>query len=410
MTGPLHGVRILDLSRSLAAPWCAQNLGDLGAEVIKVERPGTGDESRHWGPPWLNGPDGQPTRESAYFLSTNRNKRSVAIDLAKPDGQTLVRRLARQSDVCIESFKVSDLKRYGLDHASLAELNPRLVYCSITGFGQDGPCAARPGYDYLFQGMGGLMSVTGERDGLPGAGPQRFGAPVVDLFTGMYATIAILSALRHRDLTGEGQHVDVSLFGSVLALGSGHLSNYMVSGRLPVRTGNASPTISPYGAYPCSDGQMIVASANQSQFAALCKVLGHPEWVDDPRFVDNAARMAHPEELRSLLSQVMRTRTCAEWEASFASVGVPAGPINSYEQAMAHPQAVHLGVRIGMEHALGVEAPGIASPMRFSRSPVEYRYAPPVLGQDTREVLKQHLGLDESDIERLESGQVIACA
>ncbi len=411
MPGPLHGIRVLDLSRVLAAPWSVQNLGDLGADIVKVERPGAGDESRQWGPPWLQGGDGKPVHgESAYFMSANRNKRSVAIDLAKLEGQALVRRLAEQADVCIENFKVGDLARYGLDYASLAKVNPRLVYCSVTGFGQDGPCATRPGYDYLFQGLCGLMSVTGERDDLPGGGPQRFGVPISDLFTGMYATIAILAALRHRDEAGEGQHVDVSLFGAVMAMSSGQLSNYMNSGKVPGRIGNASPNITPYGVYPCADGQMIIASANQAQFVAMCKALGHPEWSVDPRFIDNGARMAHMGELRELFSAVLRTRTRTEWEAVLDAVGVPSGPINDYAQAMAHPQAQHLGTRIGIPHAMGVEAPGIASPMRFSKTPVEYRLAPPMLGQHTREVLGERLGLAAGEIDRLEAARVIACA
>jgi crotonobetainyl-CoA:carnitine CoA-transferase CaiB-like acyl-CoA transferase len=405
-SGPLKGIRILDLSRVLAAPWCVQNLGDLGADVVKIERPGPGDESRHWGPPWLTGPDGQPTRESAYFLSANRNKRSVSIDLASADGQALIRQLAEKADICIENFKVGDLARYGLDYASLSKVNPRLIYCSVTGFGQDGPWAQRPGYDYLFQGMGGLMSVTGERDDLPGGGPQRFGVPIVDLFTGMYATIAILAALHHRGETGEGQHLDISLFSAVLAMSSGQLSNYMVGGKLPGRTGNASPNITPYGVYPCADGLFIVASANQTQFTALCTALGHPEWVADPRFKDNGARMANQSELHTLFSSILSTQPRAHWEELFTRVGVPAGPINDYAQAMAHPQAQHLKSRIGIPHATGVAAPGIANPMRFSKSPVSYRRPPPMLGQHTREVLLEN-GVDEATIDRLAASGAI---
>jgi len=308
--------------------------------------------------------------------------------------------LAEQADICIENFKVGDLARYGLDYASLSKVNPRLIYCSVTGFGQDGPWATRPGYDYLFQGMGGLMSVTGERDDLPGGGPQRFGVPIVDLFTGMYATISILAALNHRNATGEGQHIDVSLMGAVLAMSSGQLSNYMIGGKLPGRTGNASPNITPYGVYPCSDGLFIVASANQGQFSALCKALNHPEWVDDPRFKDNGARMAHQSELHTLFSQILSTKPRAHWESLFLEVGVPAGPINDYQQAMAHPQVQHLKTRIGIPHATGVEAPGIANPMRFSKSPVTYRRPPPMLGQHTQEVL-QELGLDQAAIDAL---------
>ncbi len=398
--GPLHGIRILDLSRVLAAPWCMQILGDLGADIVKIERPGPGDESRHWGPPWLNGADGKATKESAYFLSTNRNKRSVAVDLASPEGQALIRKLAVDADICIENFKVGDLARYGLDYASLSQVNPRLIYCSVTGFGQTGPWASRPGYDYLFQGMGGPMSVTGERDDLPGGGPQRFGLPIVDLSTGMFAAISILAALQHRSQTGEGQHIDISLMSTVLAMSSGHLSNFMCSGKVPGRTGNASPNITPYGVYPASDGLFIIASANQSQFVALCKALGHPEWIEDPRFLNNGTRMAHQNELHELFSKILSTQPRSHWEELFLKVGVPSGPINNYAQAMEHPQVQHLQTRIGLPHATGVEAPGIASPMRFSKSPVTYRRAPPMLGQHTREVLRE-MGLDDAAIERL---------
>ncbi len=404
--GPLRGIKVLDLSRVLAAPFCMQNLGDLGADIIKIERPGVGDESRHWGPPFMTGPDGQPTKESAYFLSANRNKRSVTVDLTKPEGQAVVRKLAEQADICIENFKVGDLARYGLDYKSLSKINPRLIYCSVTGFGQDGPWAERPGYDYLFQGLGGLMSVTGERDDRPGGGPQRVGVPIVDLFTGMYATVSILAALRDRDLRGEGQHLDISLMGAVMTMCGGHLSNFMISGKMPARSGNVSPNIMPYGVFPCSDGPMIVASANQNQFKSFCKALGHPEWAEDPRFLTNAGRIENQEALNALFSAVTITRTRAEWDAILLDAGVPAGPINNFGQALEHPQVQHLKTRIGLPHATGVEAPGIASPMRFSKSPVSYRRAPPMLGQHTREVLAE-LGMDEAAIQALaQSGAI----
>lgn len=408
MPGPLHGVRVLDLSRVLAGPWCAQNLGDLGADVIKVERPGAGDDSRHWGPPWLNDEQGKPTRESAYYLSANRNKRSVAIDMAVPQGQQLVRGLAARSDILIENYKVGGLKKFGLDYPAMRKVNPRLVYCSITGFGQDGPCAEKPGYDYLFQGLGGLMSVTGERDDLPGGGPQKVGVPIVDLFTGMYATVSILAALHHRDARGVGQHMDISLFDAVLAMSSGTLSNYFCSGKVPSRLGNASANIIPYDVFPCADGQMVVASANQSQFASLACAIGKPELVADPRYIDNQARIANRAELFTLLADVFRTKTRLEWEDICHRAGVPCGPINDYRQALAHPQAAHHGTKIELEHPHGVRAPGIASPMRFSETPVEYRRAPPLLGQHTREVLVEMLGLGEAEVDRLEAEKVIA--
>jgi len=398
--GPLHGIRVLDLSRVFAAPWCMQILGDMGADIIKIERPGVGDESRQWGPPFLKDMEGKSTRESAYFMSTNRNKRSVAVDLSNPQGQALVRRMAESADICIENFKVGDLARYGLDYASLTKINPRLIYCSVTGFGQDGPWASRPGYDYLFQGLGGIMSVTGERDDKPGGGPQRVGLPLVDLFTGMYSTVAILGALHHRDQTGEGQHIDMSLFATVMAISSGHLSNYLVGGKLPGRTGNVSPNIGPYGVYPCSDGLLIIASANQSQFVALCKALGHSEWATDPRFADNGGRMAHQEVMYELFAEVLTTRTRSEWEELFMEVGVPAGPINNYQQALDHPMAKHQKTQLSLKHPLGVEAPGIASPLKFSKTPVTYRRPPPMLGQHTSEVLNE-MGLDQVEIDQL---------
>ena len=407
MPGPLHGLRVLDLSRVLAGPWAMQNLGDLGADVIKVERPGAGDDSRHWGPPWMAGPDGQ-NRQSAYYLSANRNKRSVAIDIATPEGQRLVRELAVESGVFIENFKVGTLARYGLDYASIREVRPDIVYLSLTAYGQDGPYADRPGYDYLFQGVGGLMSVTGERDDRPGGGPQRCGIALIDLFTGMYATVAILAALNHRNATGEGQHIDLSLFDTVMAVSAGPLSNYMISGKVPGRMGNASPTIAPYGVFPTADGDLIIASANQSQWVSMCKAIGLPQLATDPRFHDNAGRLANYDAMREAVSVVLRTNTRAHWEAVFETAGVPAGPINDYAQALAHPQAEHHGTRIEMPHANGAIAPGIASPMHFSGTPVEYRLAPPMLGQHTYEVLRERLALPDDELARLSQAGVIA--
>ena len=408
MPGPLSGVTVLDLSRVLAGPWCVQNLGDLGAEVIKVERPGTGDDARHWGPPWLTDADGEPTRDSTYFLSTNRNKRSLAIDISKPEGQALVHRLAADADMLIENYKVGDLARYGLDWDTLSRINPRLIYCSLTAFGQDGPYAARPGYDYLFQGLSGLMSITGEPDDRPGGGPQRVGVPMVDLFTGMYATVAMVAALHRRHATGLGQHIDVSLFDAALGLGSGPLLNYMATGRLPGRTGNASPYIAPYGVLPCSDGQLVLACANQTQFESVCRVMGKPEWAADPRFIDNGSRVTHQEELYGLLSEVFRTRTGVEWEEIMLAANVPCGPINTYAQVLEHPQLQHRGTIVETQHALGVPVRGVASPMRFSESQVEYRHAPPLLGQHTWELLIERLGLSPEEMDRLEAGGVIA--
>jgi len=407
-TGPLRALRVLDLSRVLAAPWCTQLLGDLGADVIKIERVGPGDESRQWGPPWVPDANGEPTRESSYFQSANRNKRSMAVDLSKPEGQALIRQLAMQADICIENYKVGDLARYGLDYASLSALNERLIYCSVTGFGQDGPFAKRPGYDYLFQGLSGLMSVTGERDDLPGGGPQRAGVPLIDLFTGMYASVSILAALHHRDETGKGQYIDLSLLAVSMALSSGQLSNYMNTGKIPQRTGNASPAITPYGVFPCADGDIIIASANQGQFSALAKALGHPEWATDPRFVDNPARMVNLAALRACFAEVMCKQPRAYWEEVFLKAGVPAGPINNYEQAMNHPQVQHLQTRFELPHGLGKNVPLIANPIRLSASPVNYRYAPPLLGQHTDEILHDWLDLADEEIAGLKAQQVIA--
>ena len=410
MPGPLNGLRVLDLSRVLAGPWSTQTFGDLGADIIKVERPGAGDDSRHWGPPWMNDAEGKQTRESAYYLSFNRNKRSVAIDFTRPEGQQLVRDLARRCDIVIENYKVGTLKKYGLDYPSLREVRPELIYLSLTAFGQDGPFADRPGYDYLFQGLGGLMSVTGERDDLPGGGPQKVGVPIVDLFTGMYASIAILAALNHRRDSGHGQHIDLSLFDAVLAMGSGNLSSYFYSNKVPVRMGNSSAAITPYEVFPCSDGQMIIASANQSQFVSLCKAIERPEMATDPRFVSNATRMANHPALFELLSEVFKGNTRRHWEDLLYEAGVPAGPINDYAQAIEHPQAQHHQSRIDLDHPYGVRAPGVASPMRFSETPVEYRLPPPLLGQHTREVLREQLGLADSDLDRLRDAGVIAQA
>lgn len=410
MPGPLHGLTVLDLTRVLAGPWAVQSFGDLGAEVIKIERPHVGDDSRHWGPPFLKDADGRETGESAYYIGTNRNKRSVALDMSKPAGQELVRKLAERADIVIENYKVGDLARYGLDYASLAKINPRLIYCSITGYGQDGPYAARPGYDYLFQGVGGIMSVTGEADDQPGGGPQRVGVPLVDVFTAMYAAVSVLAAVHHRDKTGEGQHIDLALFDCVIALGTGQILNHLSTDRVPRRTGNDSPYIAPYAVLPCKDGQVILASANQAMFESMCRAIDRPEMARDPRFLNNAGRMAHRDELYAELGKVFRTRTGAEWEDIMVAANVACGPINTYEQVVDHPQAKHRGAIVKLPHALGVDVPSVASPMRFSKTPVEYRNAPPLLGEHTREVLCETLGLDGTAIERLKVQGVIACA
>ena len=410
MAGPLNGVRVLDLSRVLAGPWAMQNLGDLGADILKIEKPGDGDDSRHWGPPWLKDPEGEDTRQSAYFMSANRNKRSVAIDIAKPEGQALVRELASRCDLFIENFKVGGLKKFGLDYESIRKVRPDVIYLSLTGFGQTGPFAERPGYDYLFQGLGGLMSVTVERDDRVGGGPQRMGLPVVDLFTGMYATVALLAALHHRGQTGQGQYIDLSLHDTVLAVSGGTAMNYLLTGEPPKRMGTASPSIAPYGVYPCADGEMIIACGNQSQYVKLCHAIGAPELATDPRFHDNPGRLKNFDELFAALSERLRQRTRREWEDVLYQVGVPAGPINDYQQAFDHPQSIAHQNRIELDHAVGVKMPGIASPFRFSASPIEYRHAPPLIGQHTFEVLREVLDLGDERLQTLSSGGVIADA
>ena len=389
---PLQGIRVLDLSRILAGPWCTQNLADLGADVIKIERPGVGDDTRAWGPPYLKDGAGNDTAESAYYLSANRNKRSVEADMASPEGAALIRELAAASDVLVENFKVGGLAKYGLDYESLREVNPRLIYCSVTGFGQDGPCAQRPGYDFMIQGLGGLMSITGERDDLPGGGPQKAGVAVTDIVTGMYATVAILAALQERHNSGLGQHLDIALLDSHVALLANQNSNYFNTGVAPRRAGNAHQNVVPYQVFAASDGHLIVATGNESQYRAYCRAIGAPELGDDPRFATNRLRVANRETLIGLLSDIMRRGRRDDWIEKLEAVGVPCGPINDIAQAFAHPQAQARQMRRDLPHPLGGQAAVTASPLRFSASPVQYRLAPPLLGQHTEEVLRDVLG------------------
>ena len=389
----LDGIRVLDLSRILAGPWCTQNLADLGADVIKIERPRVGDDTRAWGPPFLKDGDGVDTNESAYYLSANRNKRSVEADMATPEGAALIRELAAVSDILVENFKVGGLARYGLDYASLQAINPRLIYCSVTGFGQDGPFARRPGYDFMIQGMGGLMSITGERDDLPGGGPQKAGVAVTDIVTGMYATVAILAALQERHRSGLGQHLDIALLDSHVALLANQNSNYFNSGVAPTRAGNAHQNVVPYQVFAASDGHLIVATGNESQYRAYCTAIGAAELGDDPRFATNRLRVTHRDTLVALLAEIMRQGTRDDWIARLEAVGVPCGPINDIAQAFAHPQVAARQLRRDLPHPSGSVAPVTASPLRFSASPVVYRRAPPLLGQHTEEVLREVLGL-----------------
>ncbi len=390
--GALAGVRVLDLSRVLAGPWAGQLMADLGADVVKVERPGSGDDTRAWGPPWLADVDGEASAESAYYLSANRNKRSVAIDIGSAEGQALVRRLAAKADILLENFKVDGLAQYGLDYASLKALNPRLIYCSITGFGQTGPYAARAGYDFLIQGMGGLMSVTGRPDGDEGAGPQKVGVAVTDVMTGLYASVAVLAALAHRERSGEGQHIDLALLDVQVACMANQASNYLVGGVAPRRMGNAHPNIVPYQDFPTADGHMIIAVGNDGQFARFCAAAGHPEWARDERFATNPQRVLHREALVGLIRGATTGRDTADWIAAMEAAGVPCGPINTLDKVFDDPQVRARGMRIELPHPVAGAVPLVANPIRMSASPVSYRHAPPALGEHTGEVLDEWLG------------------
>ncbi|QEL66151.1 CoA-transferase [Oryzomicrobium terrae] len=404
--GALAGITVLDLSRVLAGPWATQLLADLGATVIKVERPGAGDDTRAWGPPWLADGEGQPTTDAAYFLCTNRNKQSVTVDFTRPEGQALVKQLAVRADVVVENFKVGGLAPYGLDYASLKALNPRLVYCSITGFGQDGPYALRAGYDFLIQGMGGLMSLTGRPDGEEGEGPQKVGVALTDILTGLYAANAIQAALLHRAATGEGQHIDVALLDVQVACLANQALNYLVSGAVPKRMGNAHPNIVPYQDFPTADGDMILAIGNDGQFARWCAVAGHPDWAHDPRFATNPARVRHRAELIPLMRQITVTRTTDAWIAALEAEAVPCGPINTLDRVFADPQVQHRGLKLDLPHAAGGRAPGVGNPLHLSATPVAYRQAPPVLGEHTDAVLTS-LGYSPQDIAGLRAGGIV---
>lgn len=400
-TGALSNIRVLDLSRVLAGPWASQILGDLGADILKVERPGAGDDTRLWGPPFLKDPQGQPTGESAYYLCTNRNKRSLAIDMALPAGQALIRQLALQCDVVIENFKVGGLKAYGLDAESLRALNPRLIYCSITGFGQTGPYAHRAGYDFLIQGMGGLMSVTGRGDDQPGAGPMKVGVALTDIMTGLYASTAILAALQARHSTGEGQHIDLALLDVQVAGLANQGMNYLYSGQLPQRMGNAHPNTVPYQDFPTADGHMILAIGNDGQFAKFCAAAERAEWASDERFATNAARVTHRQALIPMIQAVTRTRNTSAWVSLLENLGVPCGPIHTVDQVYQDPQVRARDMTFEMQHPTAGPIPLVASPIRMSETPVAYRHAPPMLGQHTREVLSEVLGMTEDNLNDL---------
>ena len=412
--GALAGVRVLDLSRVLAGPWCTQTLADLGAEVIKIERPPSdghpgGDDTRGWGPPFLKDRDGRDTAEAAYFLGTNRNKRSVAIDIATPQGQALILQLAENCDVMVENFKVGDMARYGLDAASMRRHNPRLVYCSITGFGQTGPYRERAGYDYAVQGMGGLMSVTGERDDLSGGGPQKVGVAVADLFTGMYATVAILAALRHRDATGEGQVIDMALLDTQVAMLANLGANYLVTKQAPRRAGNAHQNIVPYQVFEVADGHLILAVGNDGQFKRFCDVAGCAELANDARFAVNANRVRHRDTLVPLLAAHLRQRSRADWLAALEAAKVPCGPINDLADVFADPQVQARDMIVRLPHPLTDALELVASPMKLSATPVQVQRPPPLLGQHTGEVLAT-LGLDAAARALLRQQGIIGAA
>ncbi|MES2757254.1 MAG: CaiB/BaiF CoA-transferase family protein [Pseudomonadota bacterium] len=412
MTNPtlpkaLGHIRVLDLSRVLAGPWCSQNLADLGADVIKIERPGCGDDTRAWGPPYAKDADGNDTTEAAYYLSANRGKRSVTVDIASPEGQALVRELAKHADVVLENFKVGHLKRYGLDYDTLKAIKPDLVYCSVTGFGQDGPYAHRAGYDFLIQGMGGFMSITGERDDLPGGGPQKAGVAITDLMTGMYATVAVLAALTHRDRTGEGQHIDMALLDVQVAMLANMAGNYHASGKAPKRMGNAHANIVPYQTFACSDGHIIVATGNDSQYQKFVEAGGCAELAADARFASNRLRVQNRALLVPLLAQMVARRTRAEWIATLEAVGVPCGPINDIGEVFDNPQVKARGIAVEMAHPSAGKVTLVRSPMKLSATPAAADRPPPLLGQHTDEVLRDVLGRSDEDIAALRARGVV---
>jgi crotonobetainyl-CoA:carnitine CoA-transferase CaiB-like acyl-CoA transferase len=404
---PLAGIRILDLTRILAGPWATQNLADLGAEVIKIENPNGGDDTRRMGPPFVRDVRTGEEADAAYFLSCNRGKESVAVDIASAEGRKLVRALAARCDVLVENYKVGGLAKYGLDYATLHEELPQLVYCSITGFGQTGPYAERAGYDYLIQGMGGLMSVTGEPDGVPGGGPQRAGVALADILSGMYAALAIVSALRHRDNGGGGQHIDIGMLDVQAACLANQAMNFLTTGKVPQRMGNGHPNIAPYQAFRASDGHLILAVGNDAQFRKMAQAMGRPVIGEDPRFQTIALRVANREALIPLLADIIATRSIADWVAVMEAVDVPCGPINTIDRVFADPQVQSRGGAMRLPHARYGEVPSVANPIHFSETPVRYRNGPPALGEHTSEVLRRVLGADDAQLRAWEEQDVI---
>ncbi len=403
---PLNGVRVLDLSRILAGPWAGQALADLGAEVIKVERPGGGDDTRHWGPPYLRDSEGNETSETAYFMAANRGKKSITVDITTETGQAIIRKLIAISDIVIENYKVDGLKKYGLDYNSLKEEYPALIYCSITGFGQTGPYRHRAGYDFMIQGMGGLMSITGEKDSLPGGGPQKVGVAVTDLFTGLYATIAVQGALLERQRSGKGQHIDLALFDVQAAVLANQASNYLVGGVKPTRLGNAHPNIVPYQAFATSDSHIILAVGNDSQFAKFARLAQRDHWLEDSVFSTNAMRVKNRDRVCEAVAEVIKQKSSDFWLTELEAQGVPCGPINDIDQVFSDPHLLERGMRMELDHPLGDKVELVANPIRYSRTPVDDKRIPPLLGQSTQEVLSSLLGYSETEIKAMEEAKV----
>ncbi len=406
-SGPLAGLRVLDMSRVLAGPWSGQLMADFGADVVKVERPGVGDDTRGWGPPYLKDSAGEESREAAYYMSANRAKRSLTLDISRPEGMKICAARAARADVLLENYKLGGLAKFNLDYDSLKERCPRLIYCSITGFGQTGPYAARAGYDMIIQGAGGFMSLTGERDDLPGGGPQKGGVAVSDLMTGMYATVAVLAALAWREKSGAGQHIDLALLDTQVSWLANQAMNYLVSGEVPRRAGNAHQNIVPYGTFPARDGHMILGIGNNTQLSKFLEIAGRPELIQDPRFKDNTTRVENREAVVAIIGGITAMRDLDDWLAELEPAGVPSGPINTLDRVFDDPQVLARGMRVKIPHALGVEVEHAGNPIRFSASPVDYPRAAPLLGEHTDEVLAEWLGLDAPAIAQLRRKEAV---
>jgi crotonobetainyl-CoA:carnitine CoA-transferase CaiB-like acyl-CoA transferase len=409
-SGPLDGLKVLDLSRILAGPTCTQLFGDMGAEIIKIERPQKGDDTRFWGPPFLKDENGEDTSESAYYLCTNRNKNSVAVDLTKEEGQAIIKELASHCDILVENFKAGDLARYGLSYDELAIINPKLIYCSITGFGMTGPYAKRPGYDFLIQGMGGIMSLTGKPDEQDGE-PMKCGVGIADVMCGMYASVAILAALNARHTSGKGQHLDISLLDCQVAWLINQGAGYLVSGEVPPRRGNEHPTIVPYSTFPASDQSFIIAAGNDAQFARMCEVIGAEDLAENPKFQKNTDRVLNRNELIPLINEYTKKQTADHWLNEMEKAGVPCGPVNDLAQTFADPQIKHREMAITMPHRNNPDegVTLIGNPLNFSDTPIQYKKAPPVRAEDTRKILSKHLGLSEEKLNELEANGIIEC-